>query len=68
MTKKKPCIPPIYHNNNYITDFKEKDQIFNNFLANQCTLVQITYQSLGNGLKIRGVFLDIAKAFDKVWH
>ena len=40
--KKIPCIPPIYHNNNYITDFKEKAQIFNNFFAKQCTLVENT--------------------------
>ena len=24
--KKMPCVPPIYHNNNYITNFKEKAQ------------------------------------------
>ena len=40
--KKIPCIPPIYHRNNYITDFKEKAQIFNNFFAKQCTLVENT--------------------------
>ena len=40
--KKIPCIPPIYHNNNYITDFKEKAQIFNNFFTKQCTLVENT--------------------------
>ena len=28
--KKIPCIPPIYHNI-YITDYKEKAQIFNKF-------------------------------------
>ena len=28
-----PYIPPVYHNNNYITDFKEKTQIFNNFFC-----------------------------------
>ena len=33
-------MPPIYHDNNYITDFKEKAQIFNNFFAKQCTLVE----------------------------
>ena len=38
--KKIPCIPPIYHNNNYITDLKEKAQIFNDFFAKQCTLVE----------------------------
>ena len=40
--KKIPCIPPIYHNNNYITDFKEKAQIFKNVFAKQYTLVEIT--------------------------
>ena len=40
--QKIPCIPPIYHTNNYITDFKEKTQIFNNFFAKQCTLVENT--------------------------
>ena len=37
-----PCIPPIYHNKYSITDFKEKTQIFNNFFAKQCTLVENT--------------------------
>ena len=26
------------------------------------------YQSYDDGLEIRAVFLDISKAFDKVWH
>ena len=26
------------------------------------------YQSFDNGFEVRGVFLDISKAFDKVWH
>ena len=26
------------------------------------------YQSSDNGFEVRGVFLDISKAFDKVWH
>ena len=26
------------------------------------------YDSLDNGLEVRGVFLDISKAYDKVWH
>ena len=41
-SKRIACIPPIYHNNNYITDFKEKAQIFNDFFAKQCTLVENT--------------------------
>ena len=26
------------------------------------------YQSFDDGFEVRGVFLDISKAFDKVWH
>ena len=38
-----------------------------------CTnqLISITheiYQSFDDGFEVRGVFLDISKAFDKVWH
>ena len=40
--KKIPCISPVYHNNNYITDFKEQAHIFNDFVAKQCTLVENT--------------------------
>ena len=46
-----PCIPPIYHNNNYITDFKEKSEIFNNFFAKQCTIVNNTSQFPTDPLK-----------------
>ena len=34
-------------------------------------LISITHDilnSLDEGLEVRGVFLDISKAFDKVWH
>ena len=34
-------------------------------------LISITheiYQSFDDGFEVRGVFLDISKAFDKVWH
>ena len=36
------CIPPIYHNNDYITDCKKKAGILNNFFAKQCTTVNNT--------------------------
>ena len=50
--KKIPGIPPIiYHNNNYITDFKEKTQIFNDFFAKQCTLVENTSKLPTNSFK-----------------
>ena len=40
--KKVPYIPPVYHYNNYTTDFKEKAEIFNNFFAKKCTVVNNT--------------------------
>ena len=110
--KKIPFIPPIYHNNNYITDFKGKAQIFNDFLLSSdfivcgnilerliynkmfefftenelisqnqsgfkpgvscisqlLCIINDIYQSLDDGLETRAIFLDISKAFDKVWH
>ena len=38
-SKKIPSIPPIYPNNNFITDFKEKVELFSQFFAKYCTLV-----------------------------
>ena len=34
------CVPRIYDNNRYITDFKEKCQLFNSYISEQCTLLQ----------------------------
>ena len=38
--KKIPCIPPLLHQDKFVTDFKEKADIFNNFFANQCSIVK----------------------------
>ena len=37
--KKIPLIPPLFHENRFITDFKEKAELFNSFLFNQCSLL-----------------------------
>ena len=37
--KKIPCILPLLHQDKFVTDFKEKANIFNNFFANQCSIV-----------------------------
>ena len=37
--KKIPCVPPLFENNEYITDFKKKAELFNSFFANQCSLI-----------------------------
>ena len=49
--KKILSIPPIYHNNNHITDFIEKAQIFKDFYAKQCTLVENTSKLLADSFK-----------------
>ena len=38
--KKIPCIPPLIYNNQFITDFKEKSELFNPFFAKQCSLIE----------------------------
>ena len=37
--KKIPLIPPLFHGNRFITDFKEKAELFNSFFSNQCSLL-----------------------------
>ena len=39
--KKIPCIPPLLHDDKFITNSKEKAEIFNNFFAKQCSLINI---------------------------
>ena len=36
---KNPCIPPLFHQNKFITNFKGKTELFNTFFANKCTLL-----------------------------
>ena len=35
--KKIPVIPPIFHDNKFITDFKQKAEIFNSHFSKKCT-------------------------------
>ena len=37
--KEIPCIPPIFHENKFITDFKGKAKLFKHFFVNQCSLL-----------------------------
>ena len=37
--RKIPCIPPLFHDNKFITDFEEKSEVFNSFFAKQCSLI-----------------------------
>ena len=38
--KKIPLIPPLFHENCFITDFKEKAELFNSFFSNQSSLLK----------------------------
>ena len=38
--RKIPVIPPLFHNNKFATDFKEKAELFNSFFAKQCSLIK----------------------------
>ena len=37
--KKIPIIPPLFYENRFITNFKEKAQLFNIFFSKQCSLI-----------------------------
>ena len=40
LNKKIPCIPPVFHQGKYVTDFKKKAELFNSFFAKQCSIIQ----------------------------
>ena len=54
--------------NNLITPkqsgFRPGDSCINQLLS----ITHDIFTSFDNGLEVRGVFLDISKAFHKVWH
>ena len=44
--------------------FKQGDSCMYQLLS----ITHEIYQSFDNGFQVRGIFLDISKGFDKVWH
>ena len=44
--------------------FKPGDSCINHVLS----ITQNIYKSFDDGYEVKGVFLDISKAFDKIWH
>ena len=58
----------FFTENNLISDnqsgFKPGDSCINQLLS----ITHEIYQSFDDNLEVRAVFLDISKAFDKVWH
>ena len=54
--KKVPCIPPLEHQNKYVTDFKEKAEISVSSFAEQCSL-------MNNSSKLPSTFLKRTDKF-----
>ena len=42
--QKIPLIPPLFRKNKFVTDFKEKAELFNSHFATQCSLVNNSCQ------------------------
>ena len=38
--KKMPVIPLLFYNNNFISNFQEKSELFNEHFSEQCSLIQ----------------------------
>ena len=53
-----PSITPLFHENKFITNFKEKAQLCNTFWANQCTLLNNSSVLLNNLAKLTNKSLD----------
>ena len=38
--RKIPVIPPLFHCNKFVTNFKKKTELFNSVFAKQCSLIK----------------------------
>ena len=52
------CIPLLFHENKFVTNFKEKAKLFNTFFANQCTLLNNSSVLPSNLAKLTNKSLD----------
>ena len=46
MSEKVPCIPPIFHEIKFITNFREKTELFNSLFVKQCSQLIIKNTSV----------------------
>ena len=63
--KKIPCIPPLFHENKFITDFKEKAELFNHFFVKQCSLLSNNSALPTNPLQLTSKCLDSIHFFEQ---
>ena len=73
INKKIPCIPPLFRNNKFISNFMDKAELFNNFFAQQSinnsseissTLNTKTTKTLSSILVTRADIVKIIKNLD----
>ena len=64
--KKIPCIPSLLHQDKVVTAFKEKANIFNNFFADQCSIVTNNSELLATLTKKNTRILINNKFFKKL--
>ena len=59
---------PLFTENNLISP-NQSEFMPGNFCINQLlAMTHETYKSFDEAFEVRGVFLDIPKVFDKIWH
>ena len=56
--KKSSFIPPLFHENKFITNFKEKDELLNTYFASQCTFLNNSSVLHNNLAKLTNKSLD----------
>ena len=56
--KKTPIIPPLFHENRFVKDFKKKAELFNSFFAKQCIVINNGSSPPSELLLITGTFLS----------
>ena len=61
--QKIPCIPPLFHDNKFTTDFRGKAELFDSFFSQQCSMIDhgsklsaIVFNSEDFGKVISGLY------------
>ena len=54
--------------NNFITPNQSGVKTGDSYINQLISITREIYKSFDDGYEVRGVFLEISKAFDKVWH
>ena len=63
--KKIPCIPPVFHDNKFVIDFREKPELFNTFFSEQCSLPKYNSELLNDLLFLTGKRLSNVQISNK---